>query len=309
MSLHNVVIGTRGSQLARAQTEQFAERLRQCFPDLVVETRLIRTTGDSVADRPLKEVGTKGMFVKEIEEALLQGAIDVGIHSLKDMPSELPDGLSLCCIPEREDPRDSLLTLEKLTLTDLKPGAVVGTSSPRRKAQISELRPDLNWRDIRGNLDTRIRKLEDGEFDAILLACAGLNRLGVGSSYSQPLDIENCVPAVGQGALAIETRTDRSELRELLSALNDPLTEYACKAERSFLRALDGGCTVPAGALAHCKEDLIRMVAVYANASSGKISKVHISGKAIDADEIGKRAAEDIIKLSNSSLTAENDVS
>lgn len=309
MSLNRVFIGTRASLLARAQTELFAERLRAYYPDLVVETKLIRTTGDAVADRPLIEVGTKGMFVKEIEEALLTGFIDVGIHSLKDMPSELPEGLSLSCIPEREDPRDALLTLDKLSLEDLKTGAIVGTSSPRRKAQISTLRPDLTWMDIRGNLDTRIRKLEEGIYDAILLACAGLNRLGIGSKYSYPLEIEDCVPAVGQGALAIETRTDRTDLQELLSVLNDPPTELACEAERSFLLALGGGCTVPAGALAHCKDDQIRMVAMFANSTDGKILKVHISGNRDDVGEIGKRAAADIIRMSNSSLTVENDVS
>ena len=241
-------IGTRGSLLARRQAEMVVADLRKIHRSLDVTIEIIQTTGDRRRDIPFTEIGTKGMFVKEIEQALLDGVVDVGVHSMKDMPGELPVGLELACIPAREDPRDALLTRDGSGLDDLLPGAVVGTGSLRRQALLRHHRPELHLTDLRGNLDTRLAKLDAGEYDAIVLACAGLDRLGMADRISERIEHEVCVPAVGQGALALEIRAGDAETRELLMPLHDPETADAIAAERAFLAELQGGCTVPAGA-------------------------------------------------------------
>jgi hydroxymethylbilane synthase len=256
--------GTRGSLLARTQTEMVIAQLRAAHPALDIILEIIHTTGDARRDVPFAQVGTKGMFVKEIEEALLAGAIDVGVHSLKDMPSELPPGLALACIPTRGDPRDALLTRHGRLLMELPTNAVVGTSSIRRQAQLRALRPDLRLEELRGNLDTRLRKLDDGQYDAIVLACAGLNRLGLAERITQAIPPEMCVPAVGQGALALEIRADDTATHTLLSSIHDPLTADCIHAERGFQAGLNGGCTVPAGALATLDGDMLTLLAVIA---------------------------------------------
>ncbi|CEK12815.1 hydroxymethylbilane synthase [Chthonomonas calidirosea] len=250
--IQKVRFGTRGSLLARTQTQWVAHRFQRLYPQIEVELVVIETTGDKQRDRPFTAVGTKGMFVKEIEEALLQGTIDVGVHSAKDLPSELPNGLSIICIPPREAPYDVLIAREARSLEQLPAQAVIGTSSLRRRAQIASVRPDLRFVELRGNLDTRLRKLKEGQCDALVLAYAGLHRLGAEweGRITQILPKEVCLPAPGQGALAIEAREDREDLRALFSALH--CTDSACtlEAERSFQAALGGGCTVPIGALA-----------------------------------------------------------
>ncbi len=208
---------------------------------------IIRTTGDTIQDVALSKVGTKGLFTKEIEEALLDGSIDLAVHSLKDMPTDLPDGLTLAATPEREDPRDALVGC---TLAELQNGARVGTSSLRRSAQLLALRPDVRVENIRGNVDTRLRKLDEGQFDAILLASAGLRRLGLCARISELLDPEAMCPAVGQGALAIETRLDGGHAQQVCAKLNHLETRVAVTAERAVLASLGGGCQVPIGALA-----------------------------------------------------------
>lgn len=248
-------IGTRGSPLALAQTELVRSRLVAAHPRLAapgaVEIVPIKTTGDRIQDRPLAEFGGKGVFAKEIEEALIDGRIDLAVHSMKDMPTWLPDGLTIRCILPREDPRDVLFARPPVDgLMALPPGAVVGTSSPRRKAQVLALRPDLRVVPIRGNVGTRLRKLEAGEVDATLLALAGLRRLGLGDRATVLLPTEEMLPAAGQGAIGLETRADADAVLDLLAPLNDPVTASCVMAERACLGELDGSCHTPIAALA-----------------------------------------------------------
>ena len=280
-------IGTRGSLLARTQTGMVVARLQEANPDVEIETRIIQTTGDMRRDVPFAQVGTKGMFVKEIEQALLDGSIDVGVHSLKDMPSELPDGLELACVPAREDPMDALLARNGLTFALLPQHAVVGTSSLRRQAQLRALRPDLRLEELRGNLDTRLRKLDAGEYDAILLAVAGLNRLGLGGRITERLAPEICVPAAGQGALALETRCGDTETLARLHTVHDPVSAAAVEAERAFLAALGGGCSVPAGALATIVGSRLHLVGLIAAPDGSCVLRAERTGDLSAAAQIG----------------------
>lgn len=253
-----LVIGTRGSKLALTQSEQVAALLRAAHPGLTVELQIISTIGDRILDVALSAVGDKGLFVKEIETALLAHDVDLAVHSCKDMPSLLPDGLTLAAFPARVDPRDVLV----LPLTEGEPpavasgnpldllpqGAIVGTSSLRRACQLQALRPDLDIRDVRGNVDTRLRKLDEGQYDAIILAAAGLRRLGLTQRTGYPLPPEVMLPAVAQGTLAIEARADDPDTLNLLTVLDDAVTRTATLAERAFLRRLEGGCQVPIAA-------------------------------------------------------------
>ncbi len=263
-TLKSLRIGTRGSLLARAQTNGIKENLALLYPELAISVVIIETTGDLRRDIPFNQVGTKGMFVKEIEQALLDNVIDVGVHSLKDMPSELPQGLTLACFPKRENPFDALISREMVPLAELPDGSIVGTSSARRHAQLSAYRPSWEIRELRGNLDTRLRKLDEGQYDAIILACAGLNRLGLAERITEPIDPTICVPAVGQGALALEIRRDDTEIGQMLAPLNDANTEDCVRAERAFLRELEGGCSVPAGAYAKLNGDTLTVMGVLA---------------------------------------------
>ncbi|HLK56141.1 MAG TPA: hydroxymethylbilane synthase [Chthonomonadaceae bacterium] len=269
-------IGTRGSLLAHTQTQWVIAQLQQAHPGLEIALEIIETTGDMRRDVPFTAVGTKGMFVKEIEQALLDGSIDVGVHSLKDMPSEQPDGLELACVPKREDPHDALISRNRLRFDALAQGAVVGTSSVRRQAQLRLRRPDLKLVELRGNLDTRLRKLDAGEYDAIVVACAGLHRLGLAERIVEPLSPQVCVPAAGQGALALETRAGDSATVALLTAIHDPDTALCVEAERAFLAGLGGGCSVPAGALATLGPDGWLILEVIILAPDGSHS-IHFS--------------------------------
>ena len=280
-------IGTRGSLLARTQTGMVVERLQAANPEVVIETQIIQTTGDVQRNVPFAQVGTKGMFVKEIEQALLDGVIDVGVHSLKDMPSELPEGLELSCVPAREDPLDALLSRNGLLFAQLPQGAVVGTSSLRRQAQLRGLRPDLRLEELRGNLDTRMKRLDNGEYDAILLAVAGLNRLGLGSRITERLTPDVCVPAAGQGALALETRCGDSATLELLMSVHDAETAAAITAERAFLAALGGGCSVPAGALATIDGYRLHIVGLIAAPDGRQVVRAEREGEVSAAAQIG----------------------
>ncbi|HEY3376619.1 MAG TPA: hydroxymethylbilane synthase [Armatimonadota bacterium] len=241
-------LGTRGSALALAQAQWVADRLHAGGWDVSLD--IIRTTGDRISERAFSPGDGKGVFVAEIERALLAGQIDLAVHSMKDLPGEMPPELCLAAVPAREDPRDVLVSRDGATLADLPPGAVIGTSSLRRRAQLLAARPELTISDMRGNIDTRLRKLEDGHYDAICLAAAGLHRLQLASRISEYLPVELMVPAVGQGALALQTRTDDTRLRAALAALNDAATEPAVTAERTVLAALGGGCSIPLGVLA-----------------------------------------------------------
>ncbi|MEN6603938.1 MAG: hydroxymethylbilane synthase, partial [Bryobacteraceae bacterium] len=255
-----LVIGSRGSQLALWQAKWVAARLAE----LGVKTRIeiIKTTGDKITDVPLAQVGAKGLFTKEIEEALLDGRVDLAVHSLKDLPTEVPSGLTVAAIPAREDARDAMVGC---TLAALPQRARVGTSSLRRSAQLHSLRPDLTIEPLRGNLDTRIRKLTEVRYDAILLAAAGLKRLGWGDRVSELLPAGVMCPAVGQGALAIETRDDDGDAHQIVRRLDDAVTRAAVTAERALLGALGGGCQVPIGCHATVDADALKLTAIVAS--------------------------------------------
>jgi hydroxymethylbilane synthase len=295
-------IGTRGSLLARTQTEWIADRIREANPGLKLEIEIIQTTGDLRRDVPFAAVGTKGMFVKEIEQALLEGRIDLGVHSLKDMPSELPAGLELACVPVREDPFDALIARNGRSLKDLPEGAVVGTSSIRRSAQLRHYRPDLRIEELRGNLDTRMRKLDEGAYDAIVLAAAGLNRLGWGDRITERLTREICVPAAGQGALALETRAGDAATMRRLSRVNDPESADAVRAERAFLAALGGGCSVPAGAHAEVRGGRISIVAMIAAADGSRLLRAEESDGRERAAALGERIARRLLAAGGEQL-------
>lgn len=253
-----VRIGTRGSPLALAQAEEVRARLLAAHPGLnagQIEIQVIRTTGDAVQDRPLSEIGGKGLFTKEIEEALLEGRIDLAVHSMKDMPTILPDGLAVICLLEREDPRDALICTKAGTISALPAGAVIGTSSLRRQAQLLNVRPDLRIIPYRGNVETRLAKLNAGEVDATLLAAAGLKRLGLANIPATLIEAGEILPAPAQGAIGIEARLNDAATARLLAPVNHSPTEYRIRAERAFLAALDGSCRTPIAALAEILPD------------------------------------------------------
>lgn len=255
---HPIRIGTRGSPLALAQANETQARLLAAHPQLdpaQIEIEIIRTSGDQIQDRPLSEIGGKGLFTKEIEEALLAGRIHLAVHSMKDMPTILPDGLAILCLLEREDPRDALISLKAGCIRDLPRAAVIGTSSLRRQALLLRTRPDLKVVGLRGNVQTRLAKLDAGQVDATLLAVAGLRRLGIHPQGSSMLSTEEMLPAVAQGAIGIEARENDAEMARLLQPLNHPSTEYCVRAERALLAALDGSCRTPIAALAEIHPD------------------------------------------------------
>jgi len=285
-----LVIGSRGSQLALWQAKWVAARLAE----LGVETRIeiIKTTGDKITDVPLAQVGAKGLFTKEIEEALLEGRVDLAVHSLKDLPTEVPAGLTVAAIPAREDARDAMVGC---AIAGLPQGARVGTSSLRRSAQLHALRPDLAIEPLRGNLDTRLRKLTEGRYDAILLAAAGLKRLGWSGRISELLPAGVMCPAVGQGALAIETRDDGAEAHQAVSRLNDPVTRAAVTAERALLGALGGGCQVPIGCHATADRDALKLTAIVASPDGRSMVRGEKSGPMSDAALLGSTLARELL--------------
>jgi len=253
-----LVLGTRGSPLALWQARHIAGRLREAHPDLEVEERIIRTEGDTAPIRPL-EAGDRGIFVKRIEQAMIAGEIDIAVHSLKDLPTRQPDGLRLAAIPRRHDPRDVLLTIDGVGLDGLRPGARVGTGSPRRRTQLLALRADLEMVAVRGNVDTRVRRLLAGDLDGLVLALAGIERLGIDHVGRVTLDVARCLPAVGQGALAVEARCDDEATIARVACLEHAATRSAVEAERAFLRRLGGGCLAPASCFARLEGERIRL--------------------------------------------------
>jgi hydroxymethylbilane synthase len=278
-------IGSRGSQLALWQANHIAALLRQLGHQ--VELEIIRTTGDKITDVALAKVGTKGMFTKEIEDALAEGRIDLAVHSLKDLPTELAPQFEVVAITERENPRDVLLSVKYAGLADLPQGAKVGTSSLRRQAQLKEQRPDLEIFPLRGNVDTRVRKLEEGEYDAIILAAAGLNRLGKTQFVKQVLEADLMCPAAGQGALGIEIRRGDSGMREHLKFLDCEAARRATTCERALLNRLGGGCQVPIGAFAEIKAGKLTLLAVCAKPDGSRVLRQLQTGT--DPLELGER--------------------
>lgn len=314
--MRTIVVGTRQSALAMTQTLQVIEHLKEiCRRDGIeceFTVRKILTKGDQILDVTLSKVGGKGLFVKEIEQALLDGEIDIAVHSMKDMPAELPEWLVIGAIPKREDPRDCLISREGYTkLEELPQGAKVGTSSLRRASQLKHRRPDLQIESIRGNIDTRIRKLEEEGFDAILLAAAGLHRMGWKDRITAYLPAEVCIPAVGQGALGIECRGADSFMLELLGKYTDKETELCVTAERSYLRTLQGGCQVPIGAYARLepagegdsKAPLLTLTGIVGSAVSGELLRETVTGS--EPERIGDKLAQSMIALGADRMLAE----
>ena len=285
-----LVIASRGSQLALWQAHWVEGQLQALGYQVRIE--IIKTTGDKITDVPLAKVGTKGLFTKEIEEALLDGRADLAVHSLKDLPTELPEGLVLAAVPEREDPRDAIIGKR---LDELPQGARVGTSSLRRSAQLRKLRPDLVIESVRGNLDTRLRKLDEGQYDAILLAAAGLKRLGWADRIAEVLDPARMCSAVGQGALAIETRAAGSGF-DAVQPLDHPATHAAVAAERGVLGSLGGGCQVPIGAHATVAGDRVRVQAIVASPDGSEMIRGEAEGAATDAAATGRALGADLLE-------------
>jgi len=290
-----VLLGTRASALARAQTDVVIGMLTGAWPELACETRVIATAGDrsQASGRPLPEIGGKGLFTAELERALREGEIDVAVHSLKDLPTEDAEGVVVGAVTRREDVRDCLVAREGGSLAELTVGAVVGTSSLRRAAQLRALRPDLDVRSIRGNVDTRIRKVADGEFDAALLAAAGVRRLGLEHEVTEWLPAETMLPAPGQGALAIQCRADDHALRALLATLDDPPARAETTAERAFLRALGAGCAAPVAALAEvATTPRVRLQGLVASVDGRQMVRVDGEGQPQD---LGMKLAQDAL--------------
>jgi hydroxymethylbilane synthase len=286
-------LGTRGSRLALVQCEEVAAALRA--RGVESETVVIRTSGDRLAQVALADFGGKALFVKEIEEALLGGTVDVGVHSLKDMPAELPDGLALAAFPAREDPRDALLTRTAGGWSALPMGASVGTSSPRRRAMVLSRRPDLRAEPIRGNVETRLEKLSAGTYDGIVLALAGLRRLGVSPPHVLPLDLDEFVPAVGQGVLAIEAREADREVLELLSRLDDTRSRSEATAERAFLRRLGADCHTPVAGHARTDRDALTLTGVVTSLDGATVLRGRAGGARSDAERLGQAVAEELL--------------
>jgi len=288
-------IGTRGSTLALAQAGWVKQKLEEKTPDLKVETVIIKTSGDRFLESSIQAIGGKGVFVKEIEDALLRKEIDLAIHSMKDLPTELPLGLTIAAVPEREDPRDVLVSLNHKPLKDLPSGARIGTGSLRRRAQILHYRSDLSLLSIRGNIDTRLKKMDRGEIDALIMAAAGLKRIGREERISEYLSKEICLSAVAQGALGLETREDDPVVEEIMF-LHDQTTATEVLAERSFLRRLGGGCHIPVGARAWKEEDQIRLMGVVADPDGQRLFKNEILRSADEAEKLGQELAERLLK-------------
>jgi hydroxymethylbilane synthase len=304
MSSHVLTIGSRGSRLALWQAEQARDRLRQLNPGFQIEIEIIKTTGDVKSD-PLSVIGGKGVFTKELEDALLSHRIDLAVHSLKDLPTILPQGLSISAICEREDPRDALVLRAGsriATLRDLPTKSVVGTSSQRRLSQLKALRDDVVVKDLRGNVDTRVRKLDEGQYDALILASAGLIRLGLRDRISAAVSTSEMLPAVGQGAIAIETRADDEVASQATSKLNHSATELACHAERAFLRGLGGGCQFPIAAHAVIEGELLKLEGLVARPDGSEILRGASSGTAAEGEGIGAALAARLIDQGAGSL-------
>ncbi|MDH5564903.1 MAG: hydroxymethylbilane synthase [Nitrospirota bacterium] len=294
-SRSTIVIGTRGSQLALWQAEWVQAQLKQMAPDLSVVLKRIQTSGDKIQDVPLAKVGGKGLFVKEIEEALLQKEIDLAVHSMKDLPAVLPSGLQIICVPEREDARDAWLAWNGNKLDALGLGGRVGTSSLRRQSQLLHVRPDLQIEMLRGNVDTRLRKLQEKHFDAIVLAASGLKRLGWDAHITECLPVDISLPAIGQGALGIEGREDDAFVIDLVSQLEHNPTRVAVTAERALLRRLEGGCQVPIAGHAVLQGDDLTLDGLVASLDGKRYVRYSLTGSMIKPESIGTRVAEELL--------------
>jgi hydroxymethylbilane synthase len=323
---NKITIGTRGSKLALWQAEWVKSELQKLYPDLLIELNKIKTTGDKILDVPLAKIGGKGLFVKEIEEALLRHNADIAVHSMKDVPTEFPEHLHLPVICKREDPRDAFLSRiqkSKFQIPKLKAlpqGAILGTSSLRRSCQLLNIRPDIKIKQLRGNLDTRVRKLDEGQFEAIIVAAAGVKRLRLQKRITEILPVDISLPAIGQGAIGIECRIDDEFINNLIAPLNHPETSVCVKAERAFLKRLEGGCQVPIAAYARLEQQIqnpkseirnqkskvqnpkskiqdpkLILDGLVGSISGDRIIKRHIEGSTDEAESLGIQLAEDVL--------------
>lgn len=299
-----LIIGTRQSLLALWQSEHVAALLKDKYPECEVVLKKIVTKGDKILDVPLAQIGGKGLFTKEIEEELLAGTIDLAVHSLKDMPTVLPKGLCIAAITQRANVGDAFVSNDHASFERLPQGAKIGTSSLRRKAQLLAARPDLTVVDLRGNVNTRLKKLDDGAMDAIILAAAGLERLGYQARIRQLLPESVCLPAVGQGALAIEAREADSAVRDMLKPLDDAPTRAATLAERAFLGLVEGGCQVPIGVHAKARGSNMRVEAIIATLNGDKVIRDSIEGSACDAEKLGIALGERMLNAGGREILA-----
>ncbi|NVN91119.1 MAG: hydroxymethylbilane synthase [Desulfuromonadales bacterium] len=297
-------IGTRASQLALWQANWVKSELEKKYPGMEVTLTKIKTMGDKILDVPLAQVGGKGLFVKEIEEAMLRGEIDIAVHSMKDVPTEFPEGLGLYCITKREDPRDALIS-RNLRFSELPQGAKVGTSALRRQAQLLKVRPDLVMVTIRGNVETRIRKLEEDNLDAVILAAAGLKRLGLTDRVAEYLDVDLSLPAIGQGALGIECRLADPLITETIAFFNHPATSYAVRAERALLKRCQGGCQVPIAAHGTVTDTVLRLVGFIAAVDGQNSVRGEISGPVEQCEELGNALAEQLLSQGGKAILEE----
>ncbi|MCK4535928.1 MAG: hydroxymethylbilane synthase [Desulfuromonadales bacterium] len=296
MKTKQLRIGTRASQLALWQANWVKDELEKRYPDLEVSLTKIKTQGDKILDVPLAMVGGKGLFVKEIEEAMLRGEVDVAVHSMKDVPTFFPEGLSLRCITEREDPRDIVILRPGVsTWKELPPSARIGTSSLRRKAQLLHLRPDLQMVDIRGNVETRIRKLTEDDLDAVILAAAGMKRLGFASQISEYLPTSTSLPAIGQGALGLESRSDDAEINNLIDFFNHSETACAVIGERAVLRRLEGGCQVPIAAYGTVSGETLSLTGLVSSVDGRNFLKKTMKCHVNEAEKTGISLADDLL--------------
>lgn len=298
-------LGTRKSALALAQSHWVKKEIETHWPEVNVDIVKFTTKGDKILDVPLAQVGGKGLFVKEIEDALLKKEADIAVHSLKDVPAELPEGLEVSIFPDREDPKDAMISRDGLRLEELPEGARIGTSSLRRIAQLKNARPDFEVVSLRGNIDTRLRKLDEGQYDAILLAAAGLRRLGLEQRIIQLLEPEVMLPAVGQGALGIEFRSKDTEVKRILDSIHHEETSICVRAERAFLLRLEGGCQVPIGAFAQLREETLELEGMVGDEEGTNIIRMKKQGTANQPETLGIILGEEILAAGGAEILRE----
>jgi hydroxymethylbilane synthase len=301
---HKLVIASRESALAMWQAKHIQARLQALYPQCDVQILGMTTTGDQILDSPLARIGGKGLFVKELETALENGSADLAVHSMKDVPMNLPEGFALVATGEREDPRDAFVSNQFDSLADLPHGSIVGTSSLRRQSQIQARYPDLKIESLRGNVQTRLRKLDEGQYAAIILAAAGLIRLELGTRIRGFIAPADSIPAVGQGALGIEIKASRTDLIDVLAPLNHPDTQLCVEAERGFSRALAGSCTVPLGAYATKQDNEIHITGFVASVDGKQMVRETVSGEAHLAEQLGKTLADKLVSLGANAILA-----
>ncbi len=304
--MEKIIIGTRGSKLALWQTEFVKRKLAENFPDLEFEIRIIKTKGDKILDSPLSKIGDKGIFTREIEIELLNGEIDLAVHSLKDLPTKLPDGLIIGAVMEREDVRDVLISKNNLKLAELPKDATIATGSLRRRAQLLYFRPDFKFVDLRGNIDTRFKKFDESNWDGMVLAFAGVNRMNYSNRISEIISTDVILPAVGQGAIAVEVRERDEKIFEMVRRINHLETEFATRAERALLKHLEGGCQIPIGAFATLKDGKIKLSAMVSNLDGTFLVRDSIEREVSgDIEEVGFELAEKLLEQGGAKILDE----